>query len=224
MGTSVFKGVTLALTVTVVALAAVLVMSWSGAGGQYMSLIIDAGLVLGCITAGYRTAYVTNQVLPGVLAVMAYVFLVMVLLSFYFQLLPFGALKVLTGAVLVAMVSALAGKGHAMYGETRDEPHAYYEHYDQSLRSRRVFPRVASMAKGFSPRGFSPRGVSPRGISSRGISSISVDHTDDPMSGRIREASGSLRDRDNRSGESAGRVRLEERMPEWWERGRRDRG
>ncbi|MDR2737026.1 MAG: hypothetical protein LBB49_05625 [Gracilibacteraceae bacterium] len=210
MGTSVVKGVTQALIVTILALAAVMVVSWLGAGSQYLLLIIDVGLVLGCIIAGYRAAFVANRVLPGIVAVMAYVFLVLILLSFYFQILPFGALKVLTGAVLIAMVSALAGKGRSMY---EDDSRSYYGRTPQnmwaSMRARRSFPRVFSSG-------------------TRSVSSISVDHSDDSVAGwperpvgRLKETAGQVGDAAERSGESGGRAKMNEKIPPWWERGRR---
>ncbi|MCL1918241.1 MAG: TIGR04086 family membrane protein [Peptococcaceae bacterium] len=115
MWTSVFRGLMMALAVTVLALVVVVGMAWWGVGAQYMLLSVDVGLVLSCFVAGYYGACATSRIMPGVVAALAYVVLAILLLSFYFQVLPFGAVKVLTGAVLLAMVSALVGKGRSMY-------------------------------------------------------------------------------------------------------------
>jgi len=113
MGSSILKGITTALLVTVLTLFAGMVWSVMNLGGLSMSRLLDIGLFASCLIGGYRTAKISGQWLLGGIVGACYVAVGTLLLTFFLPVQPWGFIQVLAEGAVIGLVAGAVGAGGA---------------------------------------------------------------------------------------------------------------
>jgi len=111
MGTSILKGITTGLLVTVLTLLTVLGTTLAGIDKGIISYIIDFGLLLSCLAAGYRASSNSGRILPGGLAAGGYAIVGILLLALYFSIDILGSLKIVSEGTGLGFLAGVLGAG-----------------------------------------------------------------------------------------------------------------
>jgi len=127
MGTSILKGITAGLLVTVLTLVAVLGATLAGIDKSVIAYVIDFGLLLSCLTAGYRASSHTGRILPGGLAAGGYAVVGILLLALYFSIDILGAVKIISEGTGLGFLAGVLGAGVlSAEAEYRRVPAGFY--------------------------------------------------------------------------------------------------
>ncbi len=111
MGTSILKGITTGLLVTVLTLLAVLGTSLAGIDKNIIAYIVDFGLLLSCLAAGYRASSHSGRILPGGFASGGYAIVGILLLALYFSIDILGAIKIISEGTGLGFLAGVLGAG-----------------------------------------------------------------------------------------------------------------
>lgn len=111
MSTSILKGITTGLLVTVLTLLVVLGVTLSGFEETIISYIVDFGLLLSCLAAGFRAGRSSGRILPAGLASGGFALVGVLLLALYFPIEPLGALKVISQGTGLGLLAGLMAVG-----------------------------------------------------------------------------------------------------------------
>ncbi|MGI5901522.1 MAG: hypothetical protein ACOX7U_03500 [Desulfitobacteriia bacterium] len=111
MGTNVLKGITTGLLVTVLTLIAVLGTTLVGIDKNIISYLIDFGLLLSCLAAGYRASRGSGSILLGGLAAGGYAIIGILLLALYFSIDTLGAVKIISEGIGLGLLAGVLGAG-----------------------------------------------------------------------------------------------------------------
>jgi hypothetical protein len=111
MGTSILKGITTGLLVTVLTLLAVLVTTLAGFAENIISYLVDFGLLLSCLAAGYRASRTSGRILPAGLASGGYAVVGVLLLALYFPIDNLGAVKIISEGIGLGLLAGVLGTG-----------------------------------------------------------------------------------------------------------------
>ncbi|NLP43786.1 MAG: hypothetical protein GX351_04075 [Peptococcaceae bacterium] len=111
MGTSILKGVTTGLLMTVLTLLVVLGCTVMAVDNKIMSYIVDFGLLLSCLAAGYRASRHSGRILPAGLASGGYAIVGVLLLALYFPIDTLGAIKIISEGTGLGLLAGLLGAG-----------------------------------------------------------------------------------------------------------------
>lgn len=111
MGTSILRGVTTGLLITVFTLLAVLGTTMAGVDKYIISYIIDFGLLLSCLAAGYKASRACGRILPAGLASGGYAVVGVLLLALYFPIEPVGALRIISEGTGLGLLAGVLGAG-----------------------------------------------------------------------------------------------------------------
>jgi len=111
MGTSILKGVTTGLLMTVLTLLVVLACSVAAVDNKIISYIVDFGLLLSCLAAGYRASRHSERILPAGLAAGGYAIIGVLLLALYFPIDILGAVKIISEGTGLGLLAGLLGAG-----------------------------------------------------------------------------------------------------------------
>lgn len=138
MSSSVLKGISTALLVTVLTLFAGMVWSALGLGGVNISLIVDIGLMASCLVGGFRTGKESGQWLMGGFAGAGYVTVGTLLLALFLPVQGWGFIKVLIEGAIIGLVAGVVGargtkgvvSGAWQGGRSKMHTSPSYESYD----------------------------------------------------------------------------------------------
>jgi hypothetical protein len=111
MGSSVLKGISTALLITVLTLFAGIVWDAGGPGGLSVSLLVDIGLMASCLVGGFRTGKESGQWLLGGVVGAGYVTVGSILLALFLPVQGWGYIKVLVEGVIIGLVAGAVGAG-----------------------------------------------------------------------------------------------------------------
>jgi len=111
VGASVLKGVTTGLLMTVFTLLVVLVCTVAAVDNKIVSYIVDFGLLLSCLAAGYRASRYSERILPAGLAAGGYAIVGVLLLALYFPIDILGAVKIISEGTGLGLLAGLLGAG-----------------------------------------------------------------------------------------------------------------
>ncbi|HHV65897.1 MAG TPA: hypothetical protein GXX46_12645 [Peptococcaceae bacterium] len=111
MGTSILKGITIGLLVTVLTLLTVLVTTLAGFSENIISYIVDFGLLLSCLAAGYRSSRASGRILPAGLSSGGYAVVGVLLLALYFPIDILGAVKIISEGIGLGLLAGVLGTG-----------------------------------------------------------------------------------------------------------------
>ncbi|NLI91972.1 MAG: hypothetical protein GX434_07105 [Peptococcaceae bacterium] len=111
MGTSILKGITTGLLVTVLTLLAVLGATLAGMDKSIISYIVDFGLLLSCLASGYRASRNSGRILPAGLASGGYAIVGVLLLALYFPINLIGAIKIISEGTGLGLLAGVLGAG-----------------------------------------------------------------------------------------------------------------
>lgn len=111
MGSSVLRGISTALLVTVLTLFAGIVWGAVGLGGLSVSLLVDIGLLASCLVGGYRTGKESGQWFMGGATGAGYVTLGTILLALFLPIQSLGFIRVLIEGAIIGLVAGAAGAG-----------------------------------------------------------------------------------------------------------------
>lgn len=111
MGTSILKGITIGLLVTVLTLVAVLVSNLMGLENSNIAYIVDFGLLLSCLAAGFRASHNSGRILSAGLASGGYAIVGIGLLALYFPIESLGALKIISEGIGLGLLAGVLGAG-----------------------------------------------------------------------------------------------------------------
>lgn len=111
MGNSILKGMSAALLVTVITLLAGMLWTAMGLGGLTMSTLVDIGLIVSCVAAGYRAGKESGQWILGGVSALGYVILCIVLLSLFLDVSSWGGIQVLAEGGLIGILAGAFGAG-----------------------------------------------------------------------------------------------------------------
>jgi hypothetical protein len=111
MSTSILKGITTGLLVTVLTLLAVLGTTLAGIDKSIISYIVDFGLLLSCLAAGYRASRNSGRILPAGLASGGYAIVGVLLLALYFPIDTLGAVKIISEGTGLGLLAGVLGAG-----------------------------------------------------------------------------------------------------------------
>ncbi|NLO97786.1 MAG: hypothetical protein GX091_06935, partial [Peptococcaceae bacterium] len=125
MGTAVLRGITTGLLVTVLTLLAVLGSSMAGIDKGIIAYLVDFGLLLSCLAAGYRASSYSGRILPGGLAAGGYAVVGILLLALYFSIDSLGTLKIISEGTGLGLLAGVLGAGILS-----SERKSYYEHLE----------------------------------------------------------------------------------------------
>ncbi|UWG96919.1 hypothetical protein LPY66_18910 [Dehalobacter sp. DCM] len=136
MGTSILKGVTIGLLVTVLTLVTVLVCNLIGVENSIIAYVVDFGLLLSCLAAGFRASQVSERILAAGLASGGYAIVGIGLLALYFPIDSLGALKTISEGIGLGLLAGILGAGvlnpkpqdyerPGVYPASRPESHIY---------------------------------------------------------------------------------------------------
>lgn len=134
MGTSILKGVTTGLLVTVLTLFAVLAATMAGVDKNIMAYIVDFGLLLSCLAAGYRASRSCARILPGAVAAAGYAIVGILLLALYFPIDMIGALKIISEGTGLGLLAGVLGAGVL---SSDPDPYDRVERMDRGYYPRR---------------------------------------------------------------------------------------
>jgi len=111
MGSSVLRGISTALLVTVLTLFAGIVWGAVGLGGLSVSRLVDIGLLASCLVGGYRTGKESGQWLTGGVTGAGYVTLGTILLALFLPIQGWGFIQVLAEGAIIGLVAGAVGAG-----------------------------------------------------------------------------------------------------------------
>jgi hypothetical protein len=111
VGTNILKGITTGLLVTILTLLAVLGATITGIEKQIVSYIVDFGLLLSCLAAGYRASSNSGRILPAGLASGGYAIVGVLLLALYFPINTLGAVKIVSEGTGLGLLAGVLGAG-----------------------------------------------------------------------------------------------------------------
>lgn len=111
MSTSILKGITTGLLVTVLTLLIVLGATLSGFDKSVISYIVDFGLLLSCLTAGYRASRSSGRILAAGVASGGYALVGVLLLALYFPIELLGAAKIISQGTGLGLLAGVLGAG-----------------------------------------------------------------------------------------------------------------
>jgi hypothetical protein len=111
MGTSILKGITTGLLITVLTLVAVLGTTLAGFEENIVAYIVDFGLLLSCLAAGYRASRSSGRILPAALASGGYAVVGVLLLALYFPIDILGAAKIISEGTGLGLLAGILGTG-----------------------------------------------------------------------------------------------------------------
>ena len=111
MGTSVLRGISTALLVTVLTLFAGIVWGAVGLGGLSVSRLVDIGLLASCLVGGYRTGKESGKWLMGGATGAGYVTLGTILLALFLPIQGWGFIQVLTEGAVIGLIAGAVGAG-----------------------------------------------------------------------------------------------------------------
>lgn len=111
MGTSILKGITIGLLVTVLTLVTVLGCNLIGLADSTIAYIVDFGLLLSCLAAGFRSSHTSGRILPAGLASGGYAIVGIGLLALYFPIDSLGAIKIISEGVGLGLLAGVLGAG-----------------------------------------------------------------------------------------------------------------
>ena len=111
MGNSILKGMSAALLVTVITLLAGMFWTAMGLGGLTMSTLVDIGLIVSCVTAGYQAGKMSGQWVLGGVAALGYVLLSIVLLSLFLEVNGWGVIQIVAEGGLIGILAGAFGVG-----------------------------------------------------------------------------------------------------------------
>jgi hypothetical protein len=128
MGTSILKGITIGLLVTVLTLLTVLVTTLAGIDETIIAYLVDFGLLLSCLTAGFRASRDSGRLLPAGLAAGGYAVAGILLLALYFPIESLGAVKIISEGIGLGLLAGVLGTGflgseRVSYGRLNNIPH-----------------------------------------------------------------------------------------------------
>ena len=133
MGTSILKGITTGLLITVLTLLVVLGATLSGFENTVISYIVDFGLLLSCLAAGYRASRSSGRILPAGIASGGYALVGVFLLALYFPIEPLGAAKIISQGTGLGLLAGVLGAG-ILSSDSNYDPHVT-GYYPRSLNS-----------------------------------------------------------------------------------------
>jgi len=113
MNSSILRGITTALLVTVLTLFAGIVWSLMDLGGLSVSRLLDIGLLASCLVGGYRTAKESGEWLSGGIVGVGYVTVGTLLLALFLPIRGWGFIQVLAEGVIIGLVAGAVGAGGA---------------------------------------------------------------------------------------------------------------
>ncbi|MGI6119760.1 MAG: TIGR04086 family membrane protein, partial [Desulfosporosinus sp.] len=111
MGSSILRGITMALLVTVLTLIAGIVWSVMELGVLSFSQLLDFGLMASCLVGGYRTAKVSGEWLLGGIVGAGYVTVGTLLLALFLPIRGWGFIQVLAEGAFIGLVGGAVGAG-----------------------------------------------------------------------------------------------------------------
>ncbi len=134
MGTSILKGITTGLLITVLTLVAVLGTTLAGFEENIVSYIVDFGLLLSCLAAGYRASRSSGRILPAALASGGYAVVGVLLLALYFPIDILGAAKIISEGTGLGLLAGILGAGILSsdlepYGQMETYPYPRRENF-----------------------------------------------------------------------------------------------
>lgn len=113
MGSSILRGITTALLVTVLTLFAGIVWGVMDLGGLSISRLLDIGLLASCLVGGYRTAKESGEWLLGGIVGAGYVTVGTLLLALFLPIRGWGFIQVLAEGAIIGLVAGAIGAGGA---------------------------------------------------------------------------------------------------------------
>lgn len=113
MGSSILRGITTALLVTVLTLFAGIVWGIMDLGGLSVSRLLDIGLLASCLVGGYRTAKESGEWLLGGIVGAGYVTVGTLLLALFLPVRGWGFIQVLAEGAIIGLVAGAVGAGGA---------------------------------------------------------------------------------------------------------------
>ncbi|MFZ3130733.1 MAG: hypothetical protein WA125_06420, partial [Desulfosporosinus sp.] len=116
MGSSILRGITTALLVTVLTLFAGMVWSIMDLGGLSISRLLDIGLLASCLVGGYRTAKESREWWLGGIVGAGYVTVGTLLLALFLPVRGWGFIQVFAEGALIGLVAGAVGAGGAKGG------------------------------------------------------------------------------------------------------------
>lgn len=114
MGNIVLRGISSALVVTVITLLAGMFWSSMGYGGLAPSSLVDIGLVVSCVTAGYRSGRESGVWFWGGVAALGYVSLSILLAALFLPISGWGAIQILAEGGVIGILAGAFGAGKAL--------------------------------------------------------------------------------------------------------------
>lgn len=109
MGDTILKGVSAALLVTVLTMVTGLVVSSMEWNGISTSTIVDIGLVISCVAAGFVSSRESGNWLLGGIASLGYVSLCLLLMALFLELRMWGVIQVLAEGILIGGLAGVFG-------------------------------------------------------------------------------------------------------------------
>lgn len=113
MGSSILRGISTALLVTVLTLFAGIVWGIMDLGGLSISRLLDIGLLASCLVGGYRTAKESGEWLLGGIVGAGYVTVGTLLLALFLPVRGWGFIQVLAEGAIIGLVAGAVGAGGA---------------------------------------------------------------------------------------------------------------
>lgn len=141
MGTSILKGITTGLLITVLTLLVVLGATLSGFENNVISYIVDFGLLLSCLAAGYRASRSSGRILPSGIASGGYALVGVFLLALYFPIDLLGAAKIISQGTGLGLLAGVLGAG-VLSSDPKNDPYVtgyypnrqnFYERKDKDI-------------------------------------------------------------------------------------------
>ncbi|MEL1133907.1 YrzE family protein [Desulfitobacterium sp. THU1] len=137
MGNSILKGMSAALLVTVITLLAGLFWTAMGFTGLSTTMLMDIGLVLSCLAAGYVTGKASGQWILGGASSLGYILLCVFLIALFLELSAWGVIQILAEGGLIGILAGAFGAGRE----------------GSALQSSRRAPRFYTWGDDYSGRG-----------------------------------------------------------------------
>ena len=113
MGSSILRGITTALLVTILTLFAGIVWGVMDLGGLSISRLLDIGLLASCLVGGYRTAKESGEWLLGGIVGAGYVTVGTLLLALFLPIRGWGFIQILAEGAIIGLVAGAIGAGGA---------------------------------------------------------------------------------------------------------------
>lgn len=111
MGSSILRGITTALLVTVLTLFAGIVWSVMNLGDLSISRLLDIGLLASCLVGGYRTAKESGEWWLGGIVGAGYVTVGTLLLALFLPVRGWGFIQVFAEGAIIGLVAGAFGAG-----------------------------------------------------------------------------------------------------------------